>query len=144
MKKQNVAYWLSTGFVAVIMATSGALAILHVPQFMGALKHLGYPPYFANLLGIGILTGVAVLLAPRLGRLKEWAYASFGITVLGACYSHFSSGDGWLALDPLATFIALVISYMRRPASRRAAAPTLETRACVESPALPSDGLFAK
>lgn len=144
MKKQNVAYWLSTGLVAVIMAASGVLAILHVPQFMRALKHLGYPPYFANLLGIGKLTGVAVLLTPGFGRLKEWAYASFGITVLGACYSHFSSGDGWLALDPLATFIALVISYMRRPASRRAAAPTLDTRACVESPALPSGGLFAK
>jgi len=119
MKKRNVGYWLTTGLVAVIMAASGALAILHVPRYMEALKHLGYPPYFANLLGVGKLTGVAVLLAPRLGRLKEWAYVAFGITVLGACYSHLSSGDRWLALDPLATFIALVISYTRRPAGRR-------------------------
>ena len=89
------------GVVAVIMAASGALAILHVSQYMEALKHLGYPPYFANLLGIGKLTGVAVLLVPRLGKLKEWAYAAFGIVALAACYSHLCSGDGWLALDPL-------------------------------------------
>src|ERR671931_303236 len=105
MKKRNLAYWLATSFVAVIMTASGALAILHVPQFMQALKHLGYPAYFANLLGIGKLTGVAVLLAPGLGKLKEWAYAAFGITVLGGCFSHLSSGDGWVALDQLVTFI---------------------------------------
>jgi uncharacterized membrane protein YphA (DoxX/SURF4 family) len=118
MKKQLV-YWVSTGFVAFIMAASGTLAITHVPRFMQALEHLGYPPYFANLLGIGKLTGVVVLLTPGLSRLKEWAYAAFGITILSACYSHFRSGDGLLALEPLATFIALVISYLQRPASRR-------------------------
>ncbi len=134
MKKPNLGYWLATGFVAVIMAASGTLAILHVPQFMHALKHLGYPPYFANVLGFGKLCGVAVLLAPRLGRLKEWAYAGFGITVLAACYSHLSSGDGWLALDPLATFMALLISYAWRPASRRGCA--LDARASSESPTL--------
>ena len=144
MTNRNLAYWLSTGFVAIIMTASGALAILHVPQFMQALKHLGYPPYFANLLGIGKLTGVAVLLAPRLGRLKEWAYAAFGITVLGGCYSHLSSGDGWVALDPLATFIALVISYLRRPGSRRAAARPPHTQTCAESPELAPGASFAE
>lgn len=143
MKKRNVGYWLATGFVALIMAASGALAILHVPQYMEALKHLGYPPYFADLLGVGKLTGVAILLAPRLGRPKEWAYAAFGITVLAACYSHLSSGDGWLALDPLVAFTALVISYAWRPASRRAVC-SLDTRASAESPTLAPGGLFAK
>ena len=119
MKNRNFGYWTSTGLVAAIMAVSGCLALLRVPRYMGALEHLGYPPYFADLLGIGKLTGVAVLLAPRLGRLKEWAYAAFGVTVLSACYSHLHSGDGWLALDPLATFVALCVSYVRRPVDRR-------------------------
>lgn len=144
MRKRNLAYWLSTGLVAFIMTVSGGLAILHVPQFMQALRHLGYPPYFANLLGIGKLAGVAVLLAPRLGRLKEWAYAAFGITVLGGCYSHLFSGDGWLALDPLATFVALAISYVRRPASRRASATQPGMQTYAESPALAPVNLAAK
>ena len=49
---------------------------------------------------------------------KAWAYktkgvgiCSFGITVLSTCYSHYNAGDGWLALEPLVTFAALMISY---------------------------------
>jgi Flp pilus assembly protein protease CpaA len=119
MRKQDIVYWAATALVAIVMAVSGALAIMHTPRFMQALEHLGYPPYFANILGAGKLAGVLVLLAPKLARLKEWAYACFAITVLSACYSHFSSGDGLLALDPLATFAALMVSYRYRPAQQR-------------------------
>ncbi|HZQ51230.1 MAG TPA: DoxX family protein [Bryobacteraceae bacterium] len=119
MKKSKAIYWTSTGFVALIMTISGMLAAAHTPRYLQALKHLGYPPYFANLLAVGKLAGVAVLLAPKLGKLNEWAYAGFAITVLSASYSHLSSGDGLLALDPLATFIALAISYASRPGGRR-------------------------
>ena len=86
---------------------------------MKALSHLGYPRYFSNLLGVGKLAGVFVLLAPGIPRLKEWAYVGCGITILSASYSHYSSGDGLLALEPLVTFGVLVISYIYRPATRR-------------------------
>jgi hypothetical protein len=115
MNKKIIAYWMTTAFVALIMTSSGALAISHAQPFMKALAHLGYPPYFSNLLGIGKLTGVCVLLSPGLRKLKEWAYVGFGITVLSACYSHYSSGDGLLAFEPAVTFAALVISYQTRP-----------------------------
>ncbi|HMF65160.1 MAG TPA: DoxX family protein [Edaphobacter sp.] len=118
MKKKTITYWIATVFVACIMTASGVLAISHAPPFMKALAHLGYPPYFSNLLGFGKLIGVCVLLAPGLAKLKEWAYVAFGITVLSACYSHFNSGDGLLALEPLITFAALVVSYLTRPAIR--------------------------
>src|SRR5260370_27979985 len=119
MKMKTTSYWIATVFVVSIMTISGVLAITHVPRFMTALAHLGYPPYFSNLLGVGKLVGVCVLLAPGLVKFKEWAYVGFGITVLSACYSHFLSGDGLLALEPLVTFAALVVSYLTRPANRR-------------------------
>jgi DoxX-like family len=119
MNKKIIVYWITTAFVAFIMTISGALAISHAPLFMKALAHLGYPPYFSNLLGIGKLTGACVLLSPRLRKLKEWAYVGFGITVLSAGYSHYSSGDGWLALEPFVTFAVLVISYQTRPPASR-------------------------
>jgi hypothetical protein len=118
MKSKLVAYWTATVFVAFIMTTSGVLAIFHAPAFMKALSHLRYPPYFANLLGLGKLIGVCILLGPGLPKLKEWAYVAFGITVLSACYSHYSAGDGWLALEPLVTFAALIMSYRTRPENR--------------------------
>lgn len=107
------------------MAISGGLALSHASRFMRALAHLGYPAYFSNLLGVGKLVGTLVLLLPGLPRMKEWAYVAFGITVLSACYSHFSSGDGLLALDPFVIFGALAVSYSLRPADRRLSDPSL-------------------
>jgi DoxX-like family len=118
MKMKLIAYWVAAMFVALTMTASGVLAVLHAPMFMKALAHLRYPSYFSNLLGLGKLIGVLVLLSPGLKRLKEWAYVSFGITILSACYSHYSSGDGWLTLEPLVTLAALIVSYQTRPATR--------------------------
>ena len=117
--KANKTYWIATGFVLVIMSVSGLLILFRAPTMMEGLAHLGYPVYFSTLLGAAKAAGVCVFLAPGMGKLKEWAYVGFGITILSACFSHFCSGDGWLALEPLATFAALVVSYKTRPASRR-------------------------
>jgi hypothetical protein len=119
MKEKTTTYWIATVFVACVMTISGILAATHAPPMMKALAHLGYPAYFSNLLGIGKLLGIGVLLVPGLGKLKEWAYAGFGITIISAAYSHLSSGDGLLALEPLVTLAALVVSYSTRPADRR-------------------------
>jgi DoxX-like family len=117
-KTKTTIYWAATLFVAGIMTISGILALTHAPTMMTALAHLGYPPYFSDLLGVAKLVGVCVLLVPGIPRLKEWAYVGFGITILSASYSHLLSGDGFLALEPLVTFAALVISYLMRPPSR--------------------------
>lgn len=61
---RKVAYWVSTIFVALIMTVSGGLAIAHAAPMMKALAHLGYPPYFANLLGVGKIVGLFVFLLP--------------------------------------------------------------------------------
>jgi len=119
MKRQNLIYWIATGFVTLVIGISGVLAASHAAPMMVALHHLGYPPYFINILAVGKIVGLVVFLAPGFPRLKEWAYAGFAITILSACYSHLSSGDGWLAAEPLATLIALMVSYRYRPASRR-------------------------
>ena len=119
MKLKGAIYWISTGVVTFVLGVSGGMSIVHAAPLMKALGQLGYPPYFANILGVGKTIGLAVFLSPGLRRFKEWAYAGFSITILAACYSHFSSGDKLLALDPLVTFAALVISYFTRPESRK-------------------------
>ena len=119
MKLKTVTYWVTTLFVTLILGISGGMSIVHAAPLMKALKHLGYPDYFANILGVGKAIGLAVFLAPRMPRFKEWAYAGFSITILSACYSHFSSGDRLLALEPLLTFAALVGSYFTRPDDRK-------------------------
>ncbi|HXI70491.1 MAG TPA: DoxX family protein [Verrucomicrobiae bacterium] len=122
MKTKIITYWISTLLVVLVMSISGVMAITHAAPMMQALAHLGYPPYFVNLLGVAKLTGVCVLLVPGLRRFKEWAYAGFGITIVSAAYSHLQSGDGLMALDPLFFFVMLTMSYLTRPAARGGAA----------------------
>lgn len=117
--RPSIAYWVATVLAALVLGISGGLAITHSAPMMSGLAHLDYPPYFSNVLGVGKLLGLVIFLVPGLPRLKEWVYAGFTITVLSACYSHFSSGDGLLALEPLLTFAALMVSYMTRPPGRR-------------------------
>jgi hypothetical protein len=119
MKTKIITYWIATMLVVLVMTISGVLAVTHAPPMMKALAHLGYPAYFANLLGVAKLTGVCVVLAPGCLKLKEWAYAGFGITIISAIYSHLFSGDGLMALDPLFFFAMLTVSYLTRPVSRR-------------------------
>src|SRR5258705_14011069 len=126
MKTKKTIYWITTAWVAGIMTISGLLAVTHAPQMMQGLAHLGYPAYFSNLLGVAKLLGVCVLLVPRCVKLKEWAYAGFGITIISASYSHLLSGDGPMALEPLITLAALATSYLTRPADRRFFIPTME------------------
>ena len=119
MKAKKVAYWIATAWVACIMTISGGLSVAHTKSMMEGFAHLGYPAYFADLLGVAKLLGVCALLVPGFVRLKEWAYAGFAITIVSASYSHLLSGDGLKALEPLITLAALAASYWTSPVDRR-------------------------
>jgi hypothetical protein len=118
----SIAYWAVTLFVAGTSAASGAMDILRTEPLFGVLLHLGYPAYFATLLGTWKVLGAIALLAPRSTRLKEWAYAGFFFDDTAAFVSHAAVGDGVAQLaGPLVSLGFLVASWWLRPASRRLA-----------------------
>jgi hypothetical protein len=119
MNSSKITYWISTALVATVIAISGVLSLVHSPSVVRAFAHLGYPAYFAYLLGVAKVLGVCVLLARGMATIKEWAYAGIGITLISACVSHFASGDGLASLEPLFFFVTLMASYLTRPVSRR-------------------------
>jgi len=118
MNARKVTYWISTALVAAVIAISGVLSLIHSPSMVNAFAHLGYPPYFAYLLGVAKVLGVCVLLAPGPATVKEWAYSGIGITLVSACVSHFASGDGLASLEPLFFLVMLIASHLTRPVSR--------------------------
>jgi hypothetical protein len=112
------AMWLFSRFIPGIRglhATSVFAQYVHV-----MLAHLGYPQYFQYILNPWQLACAAALIAPRLPRVKEWAYAGAFFNYSSAIASHLFAGDG---LDvPAAVLAALtVISWALRPADRRLA-----------------------
>jgi hypothetical protein len=113
-------YWLCTLFVALPAVGAGIMDILHVQPLFGLLLHLGYPPYFAAILGVWKVVGAIVLVAPRYPLVKEWAYAGMVIDYSSAVVSHLASGDGAGAIaGPIVAMIALAVSWQLRPRSRR-------------------------
>ena len=110
--RNKIIYWISTGlFCAFLLLTS--ISYLTDPKFANIFKHLGFPPYFRVELAVAKILGVLILLVTAIPeRLKEWAYAGFGITLISGAIAHLNSGDpiGY-SLNVLFWLGLLVISY---------------------------------
>jgi len=111
MKKNSIIYWATTGIIALMMAFS-AYSYLAKPEIAAAFKHLGFPDYFRIELAAAKIIGVLVLLIPQIPvRIKEWAYAGFGITFISATIAHLSSGDpASVASMPVIFLLGLLVS----------------------------------
>lgn len=90
---QEVAYWVSTTLASLAFAGIGAADLVRAAPIMEGLAHLGYPPYFATILGTWKVLAALTLLTPGLGLAKEWAYAGMFFTLTGAAISHAFNHD---------------------------------------------------
>src|SRR5258708_2656379 len=93
MKTRRIAYWVTTGLTAFALLAGGAAALARPASLMEGMTHLGYPAYFVGILGVWKVLGGVAVLAPRLPRLKEWAYAGMLFDLPGAAASHAALGD---------------------------------------------------
>jgi hypothetical protein len=119
MNGARLAYWVATILFAAFMAFDAFAYLSHDPKMEAAMASLGYPPYFMLILGTAKALGVVAILAPGMVRLKEWAYAGFTFTLLGASLSHLASGQQNAAAMPLVALVIMAISYLLRPPQRR-------------------------
>jgi hypothetical protein len=116
---RKVAYWASTGLVAVMSLFAGFTYLSGSPQAVQGFAHVGYPQQLRIILGIAKPLGAIALLVPGVAKLKEWAYAGFTFAWISAFFAHYLAGDGPIAFSPLVLLLLLVVSYLTRPASRR-------------------------
>ena len=124
MRLKTTAYWLTTILGPASFIIGGVLQFTQSEEVRAALDHLGYPLYFASILGVWKLLGVAAIVAPRVPRLKEWAYAGFVFDLTAAAASHAFVGDSAADIIAPLVFLALVVaSWALRPESRRLASP---------------------
>ena len=123
-RARKVLYWATTALTGLGFAGLGVANLVHAPALIQGLAHLGYPAYFATILGIWKVLGAVAILAPGMPRVKEWAYAGMFFTLTGAAFSHASSGDpvGNIAA-PLVLLALVIVSSAMRP-SRSAVVAT--------------------
>jgi uncharacterized membrane protein YphA (DoxX/SURF4 family) len=112
LRSKNIGYWVSTLSAALTLGTTGIATLFRVPTTMASLTHLGYPTYFATILGTWELLGAVAILAPVWPRVKEWAYAGMFFMLTGAALSHAASGDpAGKILMPLTVVPAVIMSW---------------------------------
>ncbi|MCI0574058.1 MAG: DoxX family protein [Myxococcaceae bacterium] len=117
---RTAVYWAATSLVSLGMTFGGIADLARFEPNMNVIAALGYPTYFATFIGVWKLLGVLAILAPRLPRLKEWAYAGFAFNFAGAIVSHLAVGDPvHKAIAPAALLGIAFASWALRPQSRR-------------------------
>ena len=116
---RTIAYWATTGLLALLSAFAGFTYLTGSPQAVQGFDHVGYPQQLRIILGIAKLLGAIALVVPGLARLKEWAYAGFTFAWISAVVAHYLAHDGAKAFAPLILLVLLALSYMTRPDSRR-------------------------
>jgi hypothetical protein len=122
-KLKTIGYWATTGLLGAGLVFSGAVDAEQAPAALAILGHLGYPAYFASIIGVWKVLGGVAVLAPRFPRLKEWAYAGIVFDLTGAATSHLVSGDGLkVAITPIVMLAVAIASWSLRPESRKLAA----------------------
>ncbi|MGB7462663.1 MAG: DoxX family protein [Candidatus Acidiferrum sp.] len=116
---RKIAYWLSTGLVAVMSVFAAFVYLSGGPQAVQGFAHVGYPQHLRIILGIAKLLGAITLAIPGVVKLKEWAYAGFTFAWISACVAHYLAKDGPVAFMPLILLLLLAVSYVTRPPSRQ-------------------------
>jgi hypothetical protein len=111
--KSNLVYYIPTVLITV-MWTFGAIgSLMKSPTSMEVFHRLGYPNYFATLLGTAQLLGVIAILAPVPRTLREWAYAGLTFDASAAIISIMAIGSPVFHLFFPAMGLALVLTSYR-------------------------------
>lgn len=122
MKTKTILYWSTTTLLALVLVAGGGAQLFRQPDAVAGLLQLGYPAYFASLLGSWKVLGAVALLAPGFARLKEWAYAGIFFEMTGAAVSHAAVGDcgayAFHLIVPLLFAAMTLVSWKLRPAGR--------------------------
>lgn len=120
MKPNLVGYWICTVLIVFFMLPGGVFYLMRAPAAIHGLEQLGYPLYFAILLGIWKVLGSIALVVPKFPLLKEWAYAGIFFDLTGAAWTNAAThGAWWHVAAPLVIVAILFGSWATRPASRR-------------------------
>lgn len=109
MKTTKIIYWSLTGLVAAGFLMSSFMYLGKNPELMANFQKAGYPVFFVTILGLAKLLGAIALVNPWFPKLKEWAYAGFTFTLIGAIWTHVATSTPFVA--PLIFLILVAASY---------------------------------
>jgi hypothetical protein len=119
-KIKTIVYWIATVLTAANFGFGGFVYLSRTPEVAAGMAQLGYPLYFASILGFWKALGAIAILAPRFPLLKEWAYAGMFFNLTAASASNaFAGSPVEHIVTPLIGLLLVIASWALRPESRR-------------------------
>ncbi|MBX7152693.1 DoxX family protein [bacterium] len=119
-KVKTVIYWIATGLTVLNYAFGGVMYMSANEQVAAGMAQLGYPLYFAVMLGVWKFLGAIALAVPKFPLVKEWAYAGMFFNLTSAAISNAVVGNpAGDVIAPLIGLVLVIVSWALRPASRR-------------------------
>ncbi|MFD1552979.1 DoxX family protein [Putridiphycobacter roseus] len=111
MKKNKIIFWITTVIISLMMILS-AINYFTNAEVIIEMSRLGFPSFFVKELGMFKIIGALVLIIPLIPtKIKEWAYAGFGIVFISAFIAHLNAGDPVsTAAAPLVFLAILAVS----------------------------------
>jgi hypothetical protein len=119
-KSLRLAYWVATGVFAAFLILDGLGGVLRAEAGREALTHLGYPLYLLPTFGVAKLLAAVAVLQTRFRTVKEWAFAGFAFTCVGAFVSRAAVGDTAETIYPVVFLAIMAIPYVLWLRARRA------------------------
>lgn len=117
---RSIVFWTATFAVLYELTAGSVWNLLTIEWVEAQLRHLGYPHYFAYILGVAHVAAAVAIAVPGFALVKEWAYAGAFFLWSGAVVSHWTLGDdvkNWSV--PLVFGVCAVVSWALRPDDRR-------------------------
>jgi uncharacterized membrane protein YphA (DoxX/SURF4 family) len=90
----KISYWTATILFALLLIMDGIGGITQAEAGQEALRHLGYPMYLLTVMGAAKILAAVAIVQTRFRTIKEWAFAGFTISCVGAFWSRMVIGDG--------------------------------------------------
>ena len=119
-KIRNIIYWITTGWLALGLFSTGTVQIIGIEEEVEMISHLGYPVYFLMIIGIWKILAAIAVLVPKFPVLKEWAYAGVFFNMSGAIVSHLVMSDSLAQVFPPSLILVLAVaSWYLRPEGRK-------------------------
>lgn len=111
-KGWKITFYISTIILSLSMLWGGYLDASQNEMAVLGITSLGYPAYFAVIIGVAKILGVIGIWQGKVRWLRSWAYAGFTFDTLGAVISTLVAGFSIVfALPALISLVIVLISF---------------------------------
>ncbi len=113
MKGWKITFYISTIILSLSMLWGGFLDASQNELAVAGIVSLGYPAYFAVIIGVAKILGVIGIWQRKVRWLRSWAYAGFVFDTLGATISTLAAGLALsLAVPAIISLVVVLVSFV--------------------------------